>query len=110
MSDAALDQNVSLYLTRKLRSHGEVEQQRRISTLGDAIGQSRRAWRLLYGRFWQLRQENSVRRPSWRVEEETKAWRRSRAEVRRYAELRIQLRDLMSEPPPIYRPAPLAAE
>lgn len=109
MSDAAYDHNVSPFLTRKLRSQDEVEHQRRICTLGDALGQSRRSWRLLYGRFWQLRQENSVRRPAWRVEEETNAWRRSRAEVRRYAELRTQLRDLMNEPTP-HRAQPLAAE
>jgi hypothetical protein len=78
----------------------EDDHRRRLSTLREAVGQSRRAWRSLYGRFWQLRHENSIRRPSWRVEEETKTWHQARAEVRRYAELRGQLRDLGRALPP----------
>lgn len=66
---------------------------RRIETLQQAVVQCRQSWRWWYGKFWQLRHENTLRRPSWRVEEETKAWRRMRAEVRNYAELRRQLRE-----------------
>ena len=51
----------------------------------------RRVWRWHWERFWLLRWENTLRRPSWRVDEEAAAWRRMRAEVRRYAELRRQM-------------------
>lgn len=51
----------------------------------------RRVWRWHWERFWLLRWENTLRRPSWRVDEEARAWRRMRAEVRRYAGLRHQI-------------------
>lgn len=51
----------------------------------------RRVWRWHWERFWILRWENALRRPSWRVEEEARAWRRMRAEVLRYAELRLRI-------------------
>jgi hypothetical protein len=95
--DAALNHNVGHDLAQRPRSQDEAEFLRRTTTLGEAIQQSRRAWRLLYGRFWQLRHENTVRRPSWRVEMEAQAWKAMRAEVRRYGELRAQLHDLRSE-------------
>jgi len=51
----------------------------------------RRLWRWHWERYWILRWENALRRPSWRVEEEARAWQRMRAEVLRYAELRLQI-------------------
>ena len=51
----------------------------------------RRVWRWHWEQFWLLRWENTLRRPSWRVDEEARAWRRMRAEVRRYAALRLQM-------------------
>jgi len=59
--------------------------------LRQAACECRRVWRWHWGRFWLLRWENTLRRPSWRVDEETRAWRRMRAEVRRYAGLRLQI-------------------
>ncbi len=63
----------------------------RLHGLRAAAVACRRAWRWHYGRFWQLRWENTLRRPSWRVDEENRAWRQMRDEVRRYAELRGQI-------------------
>ena len=51
----------------------------------------RRVWRWHWERFWMLRWENTLRRPSWRVDEEGRAWCRMRAEVRRYAGLRHRM-------------------
>jgi hypothetical protein len=51
----------------------------------------RRAWRRRWERFWLLRYENFRRSPSWRVEEETRAWHASRDDVLHYAELRAEL-------------------
>jgi hypothetical protein len=90
---------------------GDSELEHRLATLGDAMAQSRRAWRSLYGCFWQLRHENTIRRPSWRVEMETQAWKAMRAEVRRYGELRAQRRELARPAPSPAPPAKcLAAE
>jgi len=51
----------------------------------------RRVWRWHWQRLWLLRWENALRRPGWRVDEEALAWCRMRAEVRRYAALRLRL-------------------
>jgi hypothetical protein len=53
-----------------------------------AARECRRVWRWHWQRYWILRWENALRRPSWRVEEEARAWRHMRDEVRRYAALR----------------------
>ena len=66
----------------------------RIAQLREAARACRKSWRRHWGRFWKLRWENSMRRPSWRVEAEAQAWRRMRVEVRRYAELRRQIAEL----------------
>ncbi len=66
----------------------------RIAQLRQAAQACRRSWRWQFGRFWLLRWENTLRRPSWRLDEENNAWRQMRAEVRRYAELRRQLAEL----------------
>lgn len=94
-------------LNEPLRSQEAVLFQRRVKRLEKAVHESRRDWRTLYGRFWQLRHENSVRMPSWRVEMESKAWKSMRSEVRRYGELRSQLRALRSQYLPVYRTAPM---
>ncbi len=62
--------------------------------LGDlyrAARDCRRVWRWHWERFWILRWENTLRRPSWRVGEEARARRRMRLEVVRYAELRLRI-------------------
>ena len=56
-----------------------------------AARECRRAWRWHWQRFWTLRWENALRRPNWRVEEETRAWRRMRGEVQRYAGFRLRI-------------------
>ena len=68
----------------------------RLARLRAATAECRREWRWQFGRFWLLRWENTLRRPGWRVDEERRAWRRMREEVRRYAELRRQIADLAS--------------
>jgi len=68
--------------------------EKRLVRLRAAAVECRREWRWQFGRFWLLRWENTLRRPGWRVDEETRAWRRMRDEVRRYAELRRQIADL----------------
>lgn len=69
----------------------------RLQNLRDGIVQSRKNWRLLWGNYYTLRHENTVRRPAWRAEMETTARKYMRAEVRRYGELRIQLAELTAE-------------
>ncbi len=69
----------------------------RLQNLRDAIVQSRKAWRSLDGRVYQLNQEQRNYIVSWRTEMLNDAFRRRRAEARRYAELRGQLRDLTAE-------------
>jgi len=72
----------------------------RLARLRAAARECRHEWRWQFGRFWLLRWENMLRRPGWRVDEETRAWRRMRDEVRRYAELRRQIAALADEEPP----------
>lgn len=74
-----------------------VHEDERLAALQTALTETRRAWRRQWGRFWTLRWENTLRRPGWRAEEETKAWHRMRDEVRRYAALRAQIRTLSVE-------------
>ncbi len=64
--------------------------------IGAAVA-CRRIWRQRWERFWLLRYENTLRRPTWRIEEETRAWHASRASVRRYAELRAELAAVRAE-------------
>ena len=78
---------VSPYLERPMYSERE-------ATLMLAIRQSRREWRRLYSCFWTLRHENSRFIAGWRTQMVTDAWKSMRAEVRRYGDLRLQLRDL----------------
>lgn len=66
----------------------------------------RRVWRWHWQRLWLLRWENALRRPGWRVDEEALAWSRMRAEVRRYAALRLRLATRSADPAD--RPARLA--
>jgi hypothetical protein len=73
-----------------------VASQARMGELRMAARECRRLWRWHWERFWMLRWENALRRPSWRVEEEQRAWRRMRAEVRRYAQLRSQIATVSS--------------
>lgn len=63
--------------------------------LRDRARDCRRVWRWHWERFWILRWENALRRPGWRVEEEQQAWRRMRAEVRRYAQVRAQIAGML---------------
>ena len=65
--------------------------------LRQAVRDCRRVWRWHWERFWVLRWENALRRPSWRVDEEAQAWQRMRAEVRRYARLRNRLATASTE-------------
>ena len=62
-----------------------------LDELRQAARECRGVWRWHWERFWILRWENALRRPSWRVEEEARAWRRMRAEVRTYAGLRLRI-------------------
>jgi hypothetical protein len=71
----------------------------RVDALRTALAETRHAWRWHWGRFWTLRWENTLRRPGWRAEEENNAWHRMRDEVRRYAALRAQLRELERQQP-----------
>jgi hypothetical protein len=83
--------------------------QRRLDGLRTALVETRKSWRWWRGKFWTLRWENTLRRPSWRVEEETKAWQRMREEVGRYAAIRAQIRDIeRSGTPAALEPAEVA--
>ncbi len=87
MDDGGLAPGVSARGDR----HAQIEQWR------VAARDCRRVWRWLWQRFWILRWENALRRPSWRVEEESRAWRRMRDEVRRYADIRLRIAALLGE-------------
>lgn len=69
----------------------------RLQNLRDAVVQSRKNWRLLWGRVYQLNQEQVNYIVGWRTEMLNSTWRRAREEVVRYAQLRKQLRDLTAE-------------
>jgi hypothetical protein len=86
-------------------------QHQQLDRLREAAGVSRRIWRWHWQRFWLLRWENALRHPNWRVEQEACAWRRMRAEVRRYAGIRGQLAAYSAAGPgaTIRPPDPVAA-
>src|SRR5258708_30045111 len=71
--------------------------QRRLEGLRAALVETRKSWCWWWGKFWTLRWENTLRRPSWRVEEETRAWPRVREEVGRYSAVKGQIPDI--QPP-----------
>lgn len=71
--------------------HSLIEARPDLEPLRRAVRESRRAWRWHWERFWLLRWENTLRRPGWRVDEEGRAWRRMRDQVRHYAQLRLRL-------------------
>ncbi len=69
----------------------------RLGRVAEAARECRHLWRWHWVNFWMLRWENTLRRPAWRVEEERRAWRRMRDEVRVYAGLRRQMAALSAE-------------
>ncbi len=83
----------------ELTQEPETRRDARLVALRTAAVTCRREWRWQFGRFWLLRWENTLRRPGWRVDEEARAWRRMREEVRRYAELRRHIAELSRDLP-----------
>lgn len=74
-----------------------VDPEARLDRLRGSARDCRRAWRWHWEHFWMLRWENALRRPAWRIDEETRAWRRMRAEVRQYARVRAEITAALSE-------------
>src|SRR5258708_26118184 len=74
--------------------------QRRLEGLRAALVETRKSWCWWWGKFWTLRWENTLRRPSWRGEEKNTARPRMRRGGGRYAAVQAQSRHIHASDAP----------